>query len=161
MTRPKIDRLAPSFELDAAGGGRIASWDYKARKNLVLSFAHQADCPSCRAALSQLRQDYPRFQEHTAEVLALVPASLSKCTELQRELKLPFPVLADEGAGVSGRYRESPEPGAALVVLDRYGEAYGRWLAADADALPASETVLSTLRLIELECPECGVPEWF
>lgn len=48
----------------------------------------------------------------------------------------------------------------ALFVLDRYGEPYGRWLASDADALPPAQPLLSTLTLTELECPECGVPEW-
>ncbi len=69
-------------------------------------------------------------------------------------------MLADENGKVSARYRKSSAPGAALVVLDRYGEPYGHWLADDADRLPGAEAVLSALRLIELECPECGVPDW-
>jgi hypothetical protein len=60
---------------------------------------------------------------------------------------------------VRGRYLENVKD-VGLFVLDRYGEPYGQWVAAEADVLPPSELLLSALELSEIECPECGVPEW-
>jgi peroxiredoxin len=157
MASVKIDRVAPAFELPASAGGTIASWDFKARRPLVLFFPH-ADCAACRAFLRRLAQERARYEEHGAQVLALVPASLDACRKLAAELALPFPLLADTAGAVRARYNV-PEGFVALVVLDRYGEPYGEWQASEADALAAAEALLAALRLPELECPECGVPD--
>lgn len=158
MPRVKIDLVAPAFELPASNGQRVASWDFKGRAPLVLFFPH-ADCAACRAYLAQLARDAGRYGEHQAQVLALLPASLPACRRLAAELQLPFPLLADTDGRVRARYLDTPAA-VGLFVLDRYGEPYGRWLAAEADVLPSAESLLSALNLTELECPECGVPEW-
>lgn len=158
MLRAKIDRVAPAFELPASTGGSVASWDFKARRPLVLFFPH-ADCAACRGLLGRLARELPRYDEHAAQVLALVPDSLEACSKLAAELALPFPLLADASAAVRTRYN-IPEEFVALLVLDRYGEPYGEWQAPEADALPPAEMLLDALRLPELECPECGVPDW-
>ena len=158
MTRPKIDRVAPAFELPSSTGRTIASWDFKACQPLVLFFAH-GDCAACRAFRQRLASELPRYQEHQAQLLALVPASLDLCNRLASDLALPFPLLADDTGAVRARFNVSKDC-VALFVLDRYGEPYGEWQAAEAAALPPTEELVSALRLPELECPECGVPDW-
>lgn len=158
MLRVKIDRVAPPFELPASTGGNIASWDFKAQVPLILFFPH-AGCDCCRDSLLRLKQDFSRYQEHRAQVLALAPLPLEECTEFASSLRLPFPLLADRGGVVRGRYLET-DKGVGLFVLDRYGEPYGEWVAAEADALPPTELLVSALELTEIECPECGAPEW-
>jgi len=158
MSRVKIDRVAPAFELPATTGGAIASWDFKAKRPLILFFPHSG-CDTCRDFLLRLARETPGYLEHAAQVLALVPAPLDACSELASELALPFPLLADSTAAVRARY-DVREGFVALLVLDRYGEPYGEWHAPEAASLPAADVLLSALRLPELECPECGVPDW-
>ena len=158
MPRVKIDLVAPAFELPASNGQTVASWDFKSRTPLVLFFPH-ADCAACRGRLQELARDRGRYGEYQAQVLALLPAPLPDCRRLAAELRLPFPLLSDSDGRVRGRYLEAPAA-VGLFVLDRYGEPYGRWVAAEADSLPPAEPLLSALRLTELECPECGVPDW-
>ena len=158
MPRVKIDLVAPAFELPASKGRTLASWDFKGRAPLILFFSH-ADCGACRDHLAQLARDAGCYGEHQAQVLALLPASLPACQQLAAELGLPFPLLADTDGRVRARYLDTTAA-VGLFVLDRYGEPYGRWVAAEADALPSAEPLLSALNLAELECPECGVPEW-
>jgi len=67
--------------------------------------------------------------------------------------------LADATSVLRQRYAV-PDELVALFVLDRYGEPYGEWQAPETAALPPAEVLLSALRLPELECPECGVPDW-
>lgn len=159
MPCPRVDLVAPAFELPATTGRTVASWDFKSRAPLILFFAH-SDCQACQNYLRKLKLDAPRYGQHQAQVLVLLPASLDDCEALADSLGLPFPVLADEYCGVRVRYFDTANA-VAVFVLDRYGEPYGRWVAGDADALPAAEPILSTLELTELECPECGVPDWF
>jgi peroxiredoxin Q/BCP len=158
MPRVKIDLVAPAFELPASSGDTVASWDFKSRAPLVLFFPH-ADCAACRGRLLELTRDLGRYAEYEAQVLALLPAALPDCQRLATELQLSFPLLADSDGRVRARYLDSPGA-VGLFVLDRYGEPYGRWVAAEADSLPSAEPLLSALRLSELECPECGVPDW-
>lgn len=158
MPRVKIDLVAPTFELPASTGGRVALWDFKGRAPVVLFFAH-SDCPACRDYCLRLRQGASRYADHNAQLLAVVPASLADCQQLASELQLPFPVLADADGAVRARYLDDPRS-VGLFVLDRYGEPYGRWQAPEATALPGAEPLLSALTLAELECPECGVPDW-
>jgi peroxiredoxin len=158
MPQVKVDLVAPAFELPATTGKTVASWDFKGRTPLVLFFPH-ADCPACRSYFEQLRRDAEWYRQHGAQVIALLPAGLEDCQELVAKLQLPFPLLADARARVRARYLNGPAE-VGLFVLDRYGEPYGRWTATDADALPSAAPLVSTLRLIELECPECGVPDW-
>jgi peroxiredoxin len=159
MPRPRVDLVAPAFELPASTGQTVASWDFKSRTPLILFFAH-SECEACRDYLCKLKQDAVGYNQHQAQVLVLLPAPLGDCKSLADNLDLPFPVLADAHCGVRSRYIDAAND-VAVFVLDRYGEPYGSWVARDADALPGAEPILSTLELTELECPECGVPDWF
>lgn len=158
MPRAKIDLVAPPFELPSSSGGAVASWNFKARQPLVLFFPH-AGCEVCRHHLESLERDLGSFAAHRAQALALLPASLEDCRQLAAALKLSYPLLADTNGTARARYLEDAA-GVGLFVLDRYGEPYGRWLAEDADGLPGVEPLVSALELAELECPECGVPDW-
>jgi peroxiredoxin len=51
-----------------------------------------------------LRETYPAFRKHGAEVLCVAPHNLRETGELVRELGLPFPVLADEDHSVFSAY---------------------------------------------------------
>jgi hypothetical protein len=122
------------------------------------SFFSHADCGACRGHLAQLARDAGRCGEHQTQLLALLPASLPACRRLAAEVRLPFALLADTDGRVRARYLDTAAA-VGLFVLGRYGGPYGRWVTAEADALPSAEPLVSALNLAELECPECGVPE--
>lgn len=158
MPQAKVDNIAPPFELPASNGEKISSWQFKGRSALVLFFSHAA-CSACEHFLTRLESEGERFRERQAQVLALLPLPVAGCRELAEKLQLSYPLLADTEEKVRALYlRERNEVG--VLVLDRYGEPYGRWAAPEADQLPATEAALEALSLCELECPECGVPEW-
>lgn len=72
-------------------------------KPYLLAFFRFASCPFCNLRLHQLIQ---RKEELPAD-FAIVAVFESSLTELQRYAErhlAPFPILADEGGGVHGRY---------------------------------------------------------
>jgi len=49
--------------------------------------------------------------------------------------------------------------GASLLVADRYGEVWEHHLVGKHHALPTTNELVATVRLMALQCPECGVPD--
>ncbi len=157
--------MLPQFRLPAAGGGVVQLWDYKQRKRLILLALHAPECPDCRQLLKAFAANYAAFREEEAEVLALFPASLEAVEQLQQELHLPFPLLADEQGEVQRRLASWDEGGGpplpTLIVADRFGALYARYTARTADKLPSPDLALRDLEYIAIQCPECGAAEWF
>jgi hypothetical protein len=48
----------------------------------------------------------------------------------------------------------------AVVVTDRYGEVWAARPGGEAHRLPGGQDITEWLEFIEIQCPECGAPEW-
>src|SRR5205814_8175599 len=59
------------------------------------------------------------------------------------------------GATAAG---ERPAP--AVFVTDRFREIFAAYLPGHGSALPGAKAILDWLVFINIQCPECGVPEW-
>jgi peroxiredoxin len=71
-----------------------------------------------------------------------------------------FPTLVDEGAlihGMVGGGDAEAKPAPAVFVTDRFREIYAAWHGSE---LPRAQEVLDWLIFINIQCPECGWPEW-
>ena len=155
--------MLPEFHLPAAGGRAVQLWDYKQHKQLILLALHAPACLDCRQLLKSFAGSYAAFREEETEVLALFPAPLAAVEQAQQELRLPFPLLADEGGEALRRLAprdEAGNPSLALLVADRFGALYARYTAGTTDGLPSPDLVLRDLEYIEIQCPECGAAEW-
>ncbi len=156
--------MLPSFCLPAAGGKVVDLWTYKQHQQVVLLVLHEPACPECRKVLEAFAAYYPVFCEQETEVLALCAAPLEAIEQAQREMRLPFPLLADAMGETLRRLtgwneiKNTPQP--ALLVADRYGALYARYTAEREGELPSPDLVLRDLEYIAIQCPECGAPEW-
>jgi peroxiredoxin len=144
----------PAFELPAAGGGRVRSWDYKSRRHLVLWLAGPA--PD-RRALAEVAAREPEVQAEGAVLLVVLAASRERAEQIRSESGLRGPVLADGDGRVHARL-EAHEP--TLVVADRNGTIY--WRAPVEAGRPDLDEALSWLQYLNILEPECGtcVPAW-
>jgi peroxiredoxin len=151
------------FDLPEARGSQIRLWDYRGRRNLVIFFMDDVECSYCRKLLRMLSATYNDITAEEAEVLAVVQAPPSKTVSLKHELGLPYPVLSDASGEVFRRYGlldADKKPQVAIVIADRFGEVYHVSLVAKKHSLLSAEEILSWLKFIEVQCPECGAPEW-
>ena len=147
--------IAPGFSLPSSRGHPVSLTDYRGRSNLVLLFAHGADCPACWQAVESFATHRDAYRAQGTEVLVVCPASAE-------EASLPSPdglqVLRDPEGTVRRAYAAllpgaSPED-ALLFVLDRYGAPYAAVACPEPDEASLRPEVLEWLAFIEVQCPE-------
>jgi len=152
----EIGHLIPEFKLLTPDGKVIDPTDFKQKKNLVIYFVDVHNSTSWEM-LAMLRQRYHEFKEANAEVLAISPGSMEELHDCVSSMSLPFPVLCDSNGDVTSAYSVTKP---TLFVADRYGELKTFSEVTSENIETVIESALSTLDLVELECPECGVPTW-
>lgn len=157
------DRPAPDFRLPSAQGVPVAPSDYYGRHNLVLLFLPGLDCPKCRAALEIFAAHRREYEEQAARVLVILTGPDAEIA-LGRVEGVPFPVLADPDGTVRRAYTAllpAPVGEEILVfVLDRYRGPQVALVGPDPDDLSLHREILKWLTFFEIQCPECGAPEW-
>ncbi|RMG51651.1 MAG: hypothetical protein D6723_10205 [Acidobacteria bacterium] len=160
----RVGQLIPAFRLPAVNRpALLGPWDYKQRRNLVLFFFHGGRCSSCCRRLAEVVARYAEFRELEAEVLAISPEPVEALNRLAEELAPPFPLLADARSEAFHRYvhwtRSEALP-TAVFIADRWGELVAHMIAPEADRLPSEREIRAWLQFIEIQCPECHLPEW-
>ena len=97
-----------------------------------------------------MRDDYRRFADRGAEVLAVAPHDVAECARYAGLAGLPFPLLADPRRRVFARYDVrwtlgslGQRPG--LYVIDRDGVVRYALLGAQQWEIPANSDVLAAL----------------
>lgn len=145
-TRVQLHTELPTFHLPDVHGHEISLWDYKQQQPVVLVFCN-ADC---EAILRSFAESYAEYRDAGAEVLAIVPQPPPA------DSPWPFPVLIDVGGRISARYVENAP---AVLVLDSYNTLHQRLDGPWPDGIDHRRLV-SKIREIELQCPECGAPAW-
>lgn len=160
---PSEGSQLPSFQLPTVDGRLFGTASHKERWNLVLYFVDEPACPHCAEALRGLGEAYDKLSAQEAEVLVIVPASSDQGGGSIKGLGLPFPVLLDQNLSVHARYGaldDNLKPLPAIFVADRFGEIFAVSVGDAGHRLLTVDEILSWLRLIEIQCPECGAPEW-
>lgn len=151
----ELNHLVPNFQLETVDGKRISPTDFKERKNLVILFFNPRN--SCDLEMmAEVRHRYEEFADANAEVLAIASGPMEEVKDCMTALKLPFPLLHDAHNEAVCAYCVAES---SVFVADKYGELkmQGSLCGAVDETL---DQVVSALELIELECPECGVPTW-
>lgn len=107
---PEIGKAAPDFTLPGIElqGGEAARADYKLSavrgKPLVLAFYPGDNTAVCTRQLCSYTSGLEAFTGVGAVVWAISPQGLDSHEKFARKYDLAFPLLADEGLGVSRQY---------------------------------------------------------
>jgi len=139
----------PPFSLPRADGTRVSAWDYRQRSNLLIFFHHGLACAGCRAILGDLAKNLGRYLSEETAVLAIGPDDAAAAEHL--------PLLIDPSCETARHCGLMPP---ALVIADRYGEIWSAWTGGEAHDLPDQEQVLMWVERLEMQCEECGQPDW-
>jgi len=162
MTTPLARRgeIFPAFTLPGPDGSPVALEDLRARANLVLVFA--ADEVGGSAVTGLLEQLRTRRRELEAEVARVVVVTARPWANQPRDADI-FPVVLDKGARVHrqvGAADGADNPAPAVFVTDRFREIFAAYPPRQDSALPDAQAIIEWLVFINIQCPECGAPEW-
>ena len=163
MTAPAVGRrgeLLPAFALAEGDGAAGFVERYRGRRNLVVVFgAELAEEGPVARLLHQLRV---RAAELTAELAQVLVIATSWHVAAQH-LWMGFPTLLDGEGRIHralGARGAAGRPAPAVFVTDRFREIFAAYLPGQGSGLPDVQEILDWVAFINIQCPECGVPEW-
>ena len=163
MTAPAVGRrgeLLPAFALAEGDGAAGFVERYRGRRNLVVVFgAELAEEGPVARLLHQLRV---RAAELTAELAQVLVIATSWHVGAQH-LWMGFPTLLDGEGRIHralGARDAAGRPAPAVFVTDRFREIFAAYLPGHGSGLPDVQEILDWVAFINIQCPECGVPEW-
>jgi peroxiredoxin len=158
---PCKGRRLRDFALPLPDGREIQLSDYRGRSNLVLILLN--DGSRTGDLLSELASQYAKFRNEDAEVLAIAWLSPNQGADVQKQMNLAYPILADENGLLHrelGAIDAHSRTCAALYITDRFAEVFAAFRTRDGQNLPTTEEILKWLEFINHQCPECEPPEW-
>lgn len=158
VVRPglQVGHLIPDFRLQTTDGVEVSPADYKERKNLVILFCNPRDIRDLQV-VAELKQRYHNIADMNAEVLGIAAGPLNEFRMCSKFMELPFPLLSDIRSEAKCSYCVA---GMMIFVADRFGELRLQSAIDEQNVDKVLDDVESTLGLIEIECPECGVSTW-
>jgi peroxiredoxin Q/BCP len=107
---------APSFDLPADGGSRIASERLKGQP-YVLYFYPKDDTPGCTREAIGFSEAYPAFKKLGVEVIGVSKDSITSHDRFKSKHGLCFPLGSDEAGGLVEAYD-------AWIEKSMYGKRY-------------------------------------
>jgi len=161
--RPEKGQLIRGFTLISALGQPISISDYRGRSNLVLVLAGGDSGNPDLEILTEFAANYGQFREEQAEVLAILQCDRERAVQIAHQTGLPFPLLVDEDGRIhrsAGAVDRSSRPAVAIYVTDAFGEVFAVYRAAEGQTMPSAQQIVKSLSFINMQCPECGHPEW-
>ena len=116
-----VGDLAPNFDLASTEDVVLMLRDEVPRTAVVLYFFGDPNDPSTRRDLVTLSREHASFRSRFTNILAVSPAVLDELKEVQRDLKLPFPLLHDDrdlasDYGIEPATEETPQVPALFLV---------------------------------------------
>jgi len=121
----RVGDEAPDFVLPDRTGKMVRLSEFRGRKAVVLYFYPKDDTPGCTKESCAFRDSYQDFQDAGAEVIGVSSDSAESHGRFAAKHRLPFTLLADQGAQVRKRYGVPATlgllPGRVTFVIDRVG----------------------------------------
>ncbi|HEY6210316.1 MAG TPA: redoxin domain-containing protein [Gemmatimonadales bacterium] len=164
MTAPAAARrgqVFPGFTLPDIDGSFVFLESYRGRTNLVVVFA--GDIMGESPVTVMLHQLAAQTAELTLEATQVLVAVTSRPAAVRQRAPWGFPVLVDDGGHIHrsvGAIDAAGRPAPAVFVTDRFREIFAAYLPGPGSTLPGAKEILDWLVFINIQCPECGVPEW-
>jgi peroxiredoxin Q/BCP len=108
--------------------------------------------------MAQLRQDYQKFVDRQAEVIAVGPEDAKAFADFWHTERMPFVGLADYEHIVANLYGQEVNPlklgrMPALVVVDKEGKIRYQHYGNSMSDIPSNEAILSLLDDLNKEAP--------
>lgn len=158
---PGTGQLLPDVTLPTPSGSAVSLDRYSGRRNLVVVLLGAvAPGNELSRLLTQLAQTRATIADEEAEVLVVAAGNAS---ELASSAGYPFPILVDRNEAFH-RCLSSESAAAtiapAVVITDRYREIYHIFRPTDPEWPPTADQIVSWLVFMNIQCPECGAPEW-
>jgi peroxiredoxin len=109
--------------------------------------------------MAQLRQDYHKFKEKQAEIIAIGPEDAKAFAEYWRKEKMPFTGIPDHKHVVAGLYGQKVNPlkfgrMPALIVVDKEGKIRHEHYGESMSDIVSNQDVLSLLDKLNKELQE-------
>jgi peroxiredoxin len=100
--------------------------------------------------MAQLRQDYPKFVERSAQVIAVGPEDLDTFSYFWRQERMPFIGIPDPKHVVANLYGQKVDPFKlgrmpALMVVDKSSKLRYRHYGSSMSDIPTNKEILSLL----------------
>jgi glutaredoxin-dependent peroxiredoxin len=99
-----IGDKAPDFTLFNSEKNKVSLSDFKGNKNVLVLFFPQAFTGVCTKELCGVRDDIARYNNSTAEVLAISVDSVFTLAKFKEEQQYNFSLLSDFNKEVSNAY---------------------------------------------------------
>ena len=150
------DQVIPAFTLPGTDGMPHGPWDYKQREHLVLLFMRSATTNTQCELLRTFASHYTEFREEYCAILGITADAVLTNLQVQEQLHLPFPLLADPTGRVIQRYTtweaatRTVKP--CIILADRYNALYEQWSVDDEVSLPPIKDLLETLQYMNKLC---------
>ena len=157
----KINDL-PFFELPSTSEKTLGTLNFWQRRNLLLVMLANADRKYGQKLVEKLNESYHECQKLEAEILVVVGGEKEKTEAMYRKLRSPFPFLFDVDRSVYSKIIGNEDRNQIwLIVVDRFGTVWSMNPASKGDD-PGEliKNAMQSLNFINLQCPECGVPDF-
>lgn len=153
----------PRFQLADGRGGTAGTEDVLQRQEVVLALLHPVGCSACDATREALARAAGELAARKAKALIVVmPPYLSPGGSAAPAALRPAELLDTDGqvARALTAALGASAPAAWLVVADRFGSIYTATPLHEAAAGAAVADAVEWVDFIQMQCPECGAPEW-
>lgn len=158
LSKIKDHEQIPVFTLPSALNWQISSSNYKQKKNLVIFFAHDLSCEQSHDLVISLNNNIDRYRYLNSEVLFITADDVYEQKNLIQVMEISYPLLSDPGFEAKSKYiKNNLGRAVAVFVVDKFGELFEHHIEKDELDLPSQNDIFDTLKLIENQCPECGV----
>jgi peroxiredoxin len=122
-----IGEMAPDFSLPATTKDQITLSDYNGSKNVLIAFYGMDFTPGWIKEITSWKEDYKRFQQLDAEVLAISVDHIHAHKVFAASLgTLPYPLVADWHKQTVKNYKVFNEKGEVAIrsvfVVDKNGK---------------------------------------
>lgn len=154
-------KLLPPANMVTPSGKAFSLGQFHGRRNLVVVLPGAgASSEAVERLLTQLARGRAALDEEKAEVLVVLPGDADGPRD---EAFRALTVLVDEDARFyrsMGAVDTAGRAAPALYITDLYREIYCAVRPGDEQWPSSIDEVLSWLVFMNIQCPECSVPEW-
>ena len=156
--------LMPEVALRTAAGERVTLGEHGARCNLVVVLRGDGGPDDATPALlAELAASRARLEAEEARVIVIDADAGAGAPGDVTPPPSPAWLLFGTDASLHARLdamSADGRPTGALLVTDRFREIYAAFREGEPGWPPTVDEVLRWLLFIDIQCPECGAPEW-
>ena len=123
--KPKIEvgKPAPDFTLKDEAGKDVKLSSFRGKKNVLIAFYPKDFTSGCTSELKRFRDEHGVFVANNVQVLGISTDAVESHSKFCTELKLPFPLLADDAHKASNEYGilAGKVSGRSVFLVDKEG----------------------------------------